>query len=315
MRIPVKRVVEICSYLLYTLLVLLFMLWYQFPAKAVKSRVEAELHNLTPDLYWHIGSIGLRPPADIRLNDIRITGAAKEGKTQFVFDSLSLRPELAGWRKTGEMAASYHLQLFGGRIIGHLQLAANRNRFQFRGALDGIKLTKQTLGKLLKGYDREVSGQLSGSFTGSGQLQNRSRLKELAGKIRLDKGKISLQEPVLGMNALNFNQLSSDFKYGSEVVRFTSGSMEAKLLAAEFTGTLKPVVHNLPLSNLHLKGSLIPRPEFLASIGDAMAVNLLKQQLQDGKLPFIINGTLTRPGIVFPGLPADLNRQLQGGRK
>jgi type II secretion system protein N len=315
MRISVKRMVEVCAYLLYTLLVLLFMLWFQFPGKAVKKRVETELNSLTPGLYWNVGSIGLGLPADIRFNDIRVSRKAEEKKPLVVVDSLALRPDLAGWRKNGETAASYRLRLLDGGISGSVKLAADRNSFSFSSELAGIRVTKQTMGKLLQGYDREISGLLSGSFNGRGLLQPRSRLTELQGRVQLGKGEISLQEPVLGMESLRFNQLDSAVKYGAGKVQFSSGSMESKLLAAEFSGTVQPVVHAVLLSSLRINGSLTPRPEFLAPIGDAMTVNLLKKQLQQGKLPFIINGTLSKPGIVFSGLPADLNSQLQGRRK
>ncbi len=81
-----------CFYLLYSLTVLVFLLWFRFPADAVRTRIESDLSIMTPGLEWHISTIGLFFPADIRFGDIMITDKKKKEEL-FKIDAFSLRPD------------------------------------------------------------------------------------------------------------------------------------------------------------------------------------------------------------------------------
>ena len=313
-KIKAKRLFSMACYLAYTLVVLLFMLWFQFPATAVKARVETELNRLQPGLQWRIGSLGLRLPRDILVRDIEISESGKKGgkdKVLLVLDALSLRPDVKAWRKNGTLETGYRLAAMGGRVDGELTLAANRDRVQFQGVFNGFDLSG--LKNQFAPLERTVTGTLSGHFKGSGSLRQ-TRMEQATGAVSLKQGSLSLQEPVLGMEELVFSAITSDLKYENGVLRIEKGTMQAKLLAATFSGTLRPQM-TLATAGIQVQGELEPRPEFLTGIGNAVAVNLLKSRLKDGKLPFSINGTLQEPGIVFAGLPADLNKKLQRGRK
>ena len=167
------------------------------------------------------------------------------------------------------------------------------------------------LKKILEELDRTVSGTFSASFSGKGRVRG-PFVGERQGKAMLAKGNISFQGPVLGMEKLAFDQLSSQVSYRSGQIHLQEGKVESRLLEADFAGTVKPVEGISP-SIVNLQGSLSPRSEFLSGIGDQVAVDLLKSQLKEGKLSFTINGALREPGIVFAGLPPEFNQQLQGG--
>lgn len=305
-----KWLIRVSGYLLYTLAVLAFMLWFQFPAAAVKSRVEYELHGLTPDLQWKIGRTGLALPAGIWLNDIKISNSGLQKESLFIIESLYLRPDLRTYLLDKKLSAEYRLGVLDGSVSGRLNLKEEHNSLQYDGNATGIKING--LKKTLQELNRIVSGTLSGSFTGKVKVRGPG-VVELQGEVNLLKGVISFQESVLGMKQLAFNEMSSRVKYESGVIHLADGRIKSRLLAGEFTGTVKPVA-GIGQSTLQLNGALIPRPEFLSGIGDSAAVNLLKKQLQEGKLPFTINGTLKEPGIVFTSLPAEVNQRLQGGR-
>ena len=307
-----KWFLRIFAYLLYTLAVLAIILWYQFPADAAKTRLESELHSFTPGLQWKIGSIGLVLPANILFSDIKITSSREQKKPLFIIDSRSLRPDLRTYLQSKKMSAGYRLDALDGRVSGRMILADDYNSLRFDGNAKGIKING--LQKILQELDRTVSGTLSGRFTGKGQVRNPG-INKLQGNVLLVKGAISFQKPVLGMKQLAFTQVASRIKYESGKIYLKGGRIESRLLAGEFSGTVKPA-GSIGRSTLKLNGALIPRPEFLSGLGNEMAVNLLKKQLQEGKLPFTINGSLKEPGIFFSGLPSDFNQRqrLQGGR-
>ncbi|MCI5223270.1 MAG: type II secretion system protein GspN, partial [Candidatus Electrothrix sp. AR4] len=284
------------GYLLYTLAVLLFLLWYKFPADAVKIRVEQDLNRMNPALRWDVGQIRFFPPAAVQLNDIRISGTKKKEHLLTV-NALSLRPNLLLWKKTGELAARYRLHLLDGTVSGQLRMTKDHAAISYDGDIKEVKIDGDRLEKLLQEYDRTVSLVVSGSFTGGGSLSTHF-VNTAQGRLRLGKGIISLQEPVLGMERLEFDQATAKVLYDdSGILHIEEGTMTSRSLSSEFSGTLHPVTP-CALSKIRLQGSLEPRPEFLASIGNPILVELVKRQLMDDGLPFTINGTLREPGIV-----------------
>ncbi len=304
------RMLRIIGYLLYAIVSLLVMLWLQFPAAAVKAKAESELNRLAPGLRWQIGSVGLALPADIRFSRITVSGEEKDS-TPFVISSLSLRPDVAAWQKSGSWAALWQLD-FGklGDGSGRLALNKPRSGLDYSGELRAVKLDQPTLKPLLDELGRTMSGTLSASFSGK-QDARLGLFAELKGEVRIEKGEVSLQEPVLGMERLAFDRLRSKVKSQGGTLLLEDGVLESKLLEADFSGDLR-LTQPAASSLVRLKGGFKPRPEFLASLGGGpMAANLLKSQLQEGRLPFTITGTLSEPGIVFSGLPAEFSRQLQ----
>ncbi len=292
------------GYLLYTLAVLLFLLWYEFPADAVKTRIEQDFNRMTPALRWDTGTISLIFPADIQLKDIKISDKV-EKKVLFKINALSLRPDLLAWKETGMLSAKYRLQISGGTVVGQLRLDRDHAAIQYRGEMKDIKIDSDSLKTLLQEYDRTLSGVLFGTFTGKGEMPNKI-LSTAQGLFRVDNGSISLQKPVLGMEELVFERLSGKMSYDDEVVHLADGAMKSRAFSAEFNGTLQPDTP-FQVSKIKATGSLLPRPELLASMGDPSVVNILRKQLREGRLPFTITGPLQAPGIFFTGLPADFN--------
>ncbi|MGR0480029.1 MAG: type II secretion system protein GspN [Candidatus Electronema sp. V4] len=305
------RMMRMLGYLLYAVAALLFMLWLQFPAAAVKAKAESELNRLAPGLRWQIGSVGLALPADLRFSQITISGEEKSGQP-LIIESLSLRPDFAAWRKNGSWSAFWRLRLLGGSGDGRLGLNKARSGLDYSGELRAVSLEHPGLKPLLEDFGRTLSGSFSASFSGSQDVRL-GLFAELKGEVRIEKGAVSLQEPVLGMEQLAFDQLRGKIKSQGGTLLLQDGKLESKLLAADFSGDLR-LTQPAASSPVRLKGGLNPRPELLASLGGGpIAASLLKSRLQNGKLPFTITGPLNAPGIVFSGLPADFSSQLGRG--
>ncbi len=305
-----NRFLAILGYLFFTLLVLGVMLWYQFPSDAAKKRLETELHSLTPELQWSIGKVGLRFPAAVFLSDVKISSLKQKEAFEIQLDSLTLQPNFIVYVTKKQLAGSYRLTFFKGEVQGHLLLKDNRQKLAFDGVVKEVELQKLT--KIQRDLGRQFSGNLSGSFSGTVMTRG-ERIINCTGNARLSKGEIGFQRPVLGMQKLAFTQLGSSFTFDAQGMTFIDGMLEGRMLSGEFSGTVRPVVDEIMRSPLQLQGTMVPRSELLSSLKNATLANLLKKQLKDGKLDFTVNGSLAEPGIVFTGLPADLNKQLQGG--
>ena len=306
-----KWLMKIFGYLVYTLVVLVVMLWYQFPHDAARTRLESELHRITPGLQWKIGGIGLAPPVDLRLTDIKISEPSDQKTPLLSIDALSLRPDLPISLQEKKLAAGYQLDMLDGVVIGELILDKDYTTVQYEGNASGLKISG--LKKIMADLGRTVTGTLSASFSGKGNVRG-PFVGELNGMAMLAKGDISFQGPVLGMQQLAFDQVTSQITYRPGQIHLKEGKVESRLLDADFAGTVRSV-DPIGSSVVNLKGSLSPRSEFLSGIGDQAAVDVLKKQLKEGKLSFSINGALVEPGIVFAGLPPEFNQQLLGGGK
>jgi type II secretion system protein N len=311
----ITRILSCCGYLLYTVVVLAFMLWLQFPAAAIKAKAEAELNRLAPDVLWQIGAVSLALPADIRFNHITVSSKGTKKEPLFVIDSFTLRPDLTGWQhSSGTWSVLYQMQLFGGSISGRLAPVKTPAALACSGELKDIRLDSPGLKNLLAAYGRTVSGTLSGSFNGRHDGRQ-GLLAELQADLSVSKGAVSLQEPLAvlpNMHQLAFDLLRWKLQRQANTVRLEGGKIESKLLEAEFSGDIRLIAP--AAASVQLKGGLKPRPELMASLGGPQFANMLKSQLRDGKLPFTVSGTVQQPGISFPSLPAGIRPQLRGGR-
>lgn len=303
----IKGIAGCFFYLLYTIAVLLLMLWLQFPAEAVRKRAETDLNRLTPGVEWRIGAAGLALPGDLRFSGIK--GGGKGSKEAlFSIDSFSLRPDITAWLRDGSLSAQYRLRLpEGGGVSGRLSLTEDYAALKCSGEVQALRLDSPVLKQLLKGCRRTVSGSLSASFNAR---QEGQKGVVAEADVTAAKGAVSLQQPVLGMEQIAFDSVHTKLEYQGGLLHIKDGKMESRLFGAEFSGTLRPE-GAAPLSQLQLQGFLIPRPELMASLGNPMLADLLKRQLRQGKLPFIISGALKEPGIHFTGLPTEFSRPLQ----
>ena len=303
-----SRVLSLLGYLTYSLVVLVAMLWLLFPAEALRSRIEAELQAIRPDLQWNIGELRPAFPAALQLSDITIREIAS-GNELFRVKSLFVRPDLRAYLQGGKLSSAYGIVLPSGRIEGRLTLQKKKHVLLYNGTVTGIHLAE--IHGLSEKLDRSLSGVLSGDFTGTGQLHDPGSIV-LEGMGRVVQGTISFKEPVLGMDQLAFTEVSSWFHYGSGEMQLLDGRLRSRLLTGTFTGTVQLKTMVLNRSELRLQGTLVPRSEFLAGLGEEVDVKLLKKQLQrGGGLPFSVNGTVQQPGIIFKGLPSGLKKRLQ----
>lgn len=300
------KLLKFSGYLLYTIVIVILLLWYKFPADAFKIRIEKDLNRTTPTLQWIVEEIGLLPPFNIQLRNISVIGK-KEKKVLLAVKTMNLRPDLMVWKKTGNIAAKYKLNLLGGTVDGRLGLAKDRSALEYNGAMQEIKIDNKELAFIQQEYQRTVHGTLSGNFSGVRKLKKNTH--SLQGKFIFAQGKIGLQYPVLGMKQLDFDSIETELRFAAETVSLSRGRITSPMFAADFKGSLRTAVP-CRLSRIDLTGSFQPGPEFTTSVDSPSLVTLLKKEMQKGSLPFTVNGFLQEPGIKFTSLPPAFNRQM-----
>jgi len=306
----IHRIASALGYLLYTGVVLLALLWFLFPADSVRLWVEAQLDQINPSLAWRIQDLQLTPMGLVAA-DINITGR-DQLHTPFVqVDRLRIRPDLMKLLRTNETLLLYQAKVLGGTVWGRAALTGNRVDVTCSGTLKDVQIDRmkgvwQVLG-------RSASGGLSGRFSFQGPWRRPTQ-----GCLRVDlvvtHGAIDLQQPVLGLEQLEFSRAVAVVSLRNRVVTVKQGKVESRLLSGEYEGTVILSPYFLE-SVLRIQGFLEPRPELLSGLHDEMMVSLIRKQLRDGKLPFTVSGTVLNPGILFKGTSGVIDGIIQRGAR
>ena len=300
------KLLKFSGYLLYTLVVVSLLLWYKFPTDAFKSRMEKDLNMMTPSLQWVVQEIALLPPFNVQLRNISIIGK-EEKKVLLVVKTMDLLPDVMTWKNAGNIAAQYKINLLSGTVVGRLSLAKDRSALEYDGVMQKIKIDNKELAFIQQEYQRTVRGTLSGNFSGVRKLKKSTQ--SLQGKFIFAQGEIGLQQPVMGMEKLDFDSIETALNFANGTISLSQGKITSPLFAASFKGNLHTAVP-CPLSRIQLTGSFQPGSEFTASVNSPSLVHMLKKEMQKGGLPFTVNGLLQEPGIVFTSLPPAFNRQM-----
>ncbi|WP_339138528.1 MAG: type II secretion system protein GspN [Candidatus Electrothrix sp. GW3-4] len=300
------KLLKCSGYLLYTVVVVFFLLWYKFPADAFKARIEKDLNMMTPTLQWGVKKISLVPPFNVQLRHISITGK-KEQERLLEVQSVNLIPDPITWKQTGNIAGKYRLNLLNGTVTGHLALTKDRSALEYDGTVQDVQIDNKEPAFIQQDYQRTLHGTLSGNFSGTRKLKKKHQ--SLQGQFTFAKGELSLQQPVLGMKQIDFDRIETQLAFSSGTISLSQGKVNSPLFAADFQGSLHTTVP-CSLSRIDLKGFFRPRAEFASSIDSPSLVMLLKKEMQQGNLPFTVNGLLKAPGIKFTSLPPTFNNQM-----
>ncbi|MCI5125816.1 MAG: type II secretion system protein GspN, partial [Candidatus Electrothrix sp. AR5] len=252
----VMKLLKCSGYLLYTIVVVALLLWYKFPADALKSRIEKDLNMMTPAQQWVVQEIALLPPFYVQLRNISITGK-EEKKVLLVVKTMNLRPDFMTWKKTGNITAQYKINLLGGTMVGRLGLAKDRSALEYDGAMQGVKIDNKELAFIRQEYQRTVRGTLSGNFSGVRKLKKNTQ--SLQGKFTFAQGEIGLQQPVLGMKQLDLDSIETELDFAGGTISLSRGKITSPLFAADFKGHLRTAVP-CRLSRIQLTGSFQPKP-------------------------------------------------------
>ena len=291
------------GYPLYTLVVLVGLLWLLFPAEAVQARLEQELQKHYPGYDWKIGSLGLALPDGLVLTDVQI--APMEGKDVILtFDRVTVAP-VAESLFSKDKAIHFTLHLLQGDIRGRVLLSSSSKQFTFRGTFEGLQ--PATLEVVQQRLQRKLDGTLAGTFSGKGKW-NSVLQAQLQGKLRLTGGTLQFKEPVLGLNALPYKEIKTDFKRQDGQWLFEQGTLQSPMINGTFSGSIQ-TAGTLGSSRLQFTGALTPRSEMFAGLKNTQLAEVVRTHLKGDGLPFTVNGTAAEPGIRFSG---ELARALKG---
>jgi type II secretion system protein N len=300
------------GYLLYTALVLVLLLWVLLPADSIRLWLQTRLNSASPDLRWEIADLQATLPAGLVASDVRLqeAGGAQEELLQVA--ELRIMPDLRSLLTSrAELPFRYQLRTTGGTLRGTASLLEEYAKLRCEGDAENLQLAGLTV--LWTRIGRTATGKLSGHYRFEGDWRDPYQ-GVLTAELQLAEGSISLQQPVFGLDQLEFSQLTTTLELRDRVLALTGGTVESRLLAAEYSGTVT-LDNPLLMSEVKIDGMLEPRSELLSSLRDQATVTLIRNQLRDNKLSFVLNGTMLEPGIQFQGSSGVIDGIIQGGER
>jgi len=295
----IRWLFSVLGYLAYTLVVLVFLLWWRFPADEIARWCEARLHARYPALVWHIGSLKWQFPNRFVLDDIQ----GLSGREAMIdIDSLTLTADLSSLvRKTRRI--TYKMRLYGGTGTGRIHLVPGQP-FSCQGRFAGLDV--EQMHGLVSRLKRAVRGRLGTTFSWQGSWPE-LRTRELSGMVTMENGLLPLRKPVLGLKKISFSRLEAGVVYKKHAWLLDKGVLEAKTMHVSFHGKIMPAT-DLGHFKIDIAGSLTPRAELFRIAGSRDMARTLRGFLRNGALPFTVSGTAAEPAVQFP---EDLSRAMR----
>lgn len=281
------------GYLLYTLALLVVLLWLLFPEEALRSLLVQYLNATYPELNWRVQSITRKIPEGVMAGMIEGYEAQDNKKPLVRVDRLTLRPDLVGMMKTINLQAAYRMVLAQGVIAGEVQWGGRKKGLRIDGSIQGLQLAE--CGMLTRLLERELQGTVSAIFSGTVLL---GKISEMDVQLNITGGRLGLKQPVFEHPSLPFSRAAMIVHGRGEALQLEQGTFESELLNGQFAGKIK-LAQDPVASRLDIRGTLQPQADFFKGVNNATTLRVFRSQLKNRLLPFRISGDLYNPGIHF----------------
>ncbi|HHO49077.1 MAG TPA: type II secretion system protein GspN [Desulfobacteraceae bacterium] len=299
------------GYLLYTLVVLVVLLWVLFPLDKVRVWLQAGMNAAGTDIRWEIAGLRKAWPLGVVASGVRFSEGENSRDPLILIDELKIMPDVRSMLRVKEtIPLRYQLRFLDGTVRGNGEYHPADGLVRGDGYLENLNLAGLEIWRKM---NREAAGIMSGRYSVEGVWGNFSQLGGQADLV-VSNGHIDLYQPFFGLDQLEFSRMSAMLNLREGVVTLEQGGVESKMLAAEYGGTVT-LTDPPGLSEIKVDGSLEPRPELLGGIKDRTVLALIRNQLKENRLSFAISGTLLEPGITFEGTSGVIDGIIQGGAR
>ncbi len=291
-----SKVLRIALYsficLLYSVLLLVGLLYFRFPEEKFKSHCIAYVEQIVPGMTCSISELSFALPLSVVFSDISFAEKGSSAKEQFHIEELRISPKISHLFEK----YSIHAKVSKGNVktVFSMDMASRKYAFDNiaitelqLAAVTGLEtnLKRKVTGKL------SVTGQFNGKFgeplfKGSGQ-----------GDATLTEGSLQFLFPVLSMDVLGLQKLQLKLKLDTAVLAMEKGVFTGKELKGTFAGNLQ-FGSSFKTSRFSVKGELTPQPDLLKKSKQAQQMlRHLRQQKKGSNLPFRLDGMVITPAL------------------
>jgi type II secretion system protein N len=281
------------AYTLYGILLTLGLLYILFPSQDVKYYLEARAEDSGIPVRVSIGDVSPSLVFGLNLRTTELSHRAAPEDIILRADRLFVRPGLWSYLQ-GKMKVCFEGHLDDGSLKGCVHFNENDSETPFSTSMTFHDIPLGESEYLADLIGRRLRGSLGGSFTYDGQIES---LMEGEGEadFRLSSGRIELQEPVLNLDAVDFDDVSVKLTLTKRRIELTRVELKGPDIYGTLTGTIS-IRREFMNSGLNLTGTMDPSQSFFeGSEGASVRVNLRGQSLGGGPVPFRVRGTLKNP--------------------
>lgn len=284
-------------FVLYGLLLTGGLLYYRFPSDAVRSYVEAQANQASPRLMVMLGEVRPSLMVGLKFAQAQVFLKDKPDRAFLKTDGVIVRPSPLSFVQ-GKRKYDFDCASGKGKIAGWMELSDDQGKVPLNASLEMRQVTVQNLIDLPALVGRSLEGILGGTLSYSGK---KDMVLAGAGQadLRISDGKLVFAQPILGLDAVRFDELLIQMTFRNMSVNLT----RVELFGQELQGTLSGSIslrRDILESRLNLRGTMEPFSALFdgerSSDEDFMIV---RQRLKGGRLSFVITGTLTDPKLRF----------------
>jgi type II secretion system protein N len=298
------------GYLAYTMAILVFLLWWRFPAAEVASWCENRLQARYPSLTWRIDSLAWAFPNRFVFKGVRAHARGKTNEEVIEVKALELTLDPTSLLRKNRRI-SYQMRLYGGIGTGRIHVNGERD-LSCQGRF--VDLNLKEMRGLATSLKRSIQGRAGATYSWQVSWPD-LKTREVSGMVTMENGLLPLRKPVLGLKALDFSRLEASVMHRDRDWLVDKGVLEAKTMHVSFKGKIVPGP-DLGRFRINISGSLTPRSELFKTAGNREMATVIRGFLRKGALPFTVSGIAAQPAVQFPGgLSAAMRRfQSRGGR-
>jgi type II secretion system protein N len=281
---------------LYAVIITAGLLYLRFPSGLIKDYLETRGERSNSPLSVSIGQVSPSLPLGLKFRETLVSQRGNPNKIIFRADRVSIKPTFSSLF-VGNFNLCFEGLAYDGVLKGCASFIERSLQAPFSTSivLKDIRMGKSDLPSLM---GRHVEGSLDGSIIYS---RKNNFLVEGSGEadLRLSDGRVELLQPILGLDAIDFNQVSIKMSLQNRKINLTQVTLQGPSMRGTLSGIIS-LQEEIGKSRLDLRGTIEPFADFFKSLpGTRDTVRLFQRRLKRGTLSFIIRGTLTEPSIQF----------------
>jgi type II secretion system protein N len=284
------------GYLLFVLILTVSLLYYLFPADAVRDYFQAKGRRANPPLALSVDRVAPSVPIGVKFTKTKVALEDVPDRVILNVDRLLIRPKLLSLL-LGKSQFSFHCEAYQGDVSGSVQLRKDPEvGFDTEIALRNIRIGDYPYLSHLLG--RPLKGTLGGTISYSGQSKPMADGSGEA-NLKLSDGSLELLQPFLTLKSIDFSEMEVEIALNKESLNVTRLELKGKQLQGTLSGTIT-LKEQFGQSSLDLKGTIEPFAAlFKSNAGMQNTVAIFKQRLTKGTLSFVIRGTVKEPQVEF----------------
>lgn len=284
------------GYPLFVLILTGALLYYLFPADAVRDYFQARGRRANPPLALSVDHVTPSVPIGVKFTRTKVALEDMPSRVILDADRLLIKPKLLSLL-LGKSQFSFLCEAYQGDVRGSVHLKQEPEvGFDTKIALRNIRIGDYSYLSHLLG--RPLKGTLGGTISYSGQYKP---MVDGSGEanLTLSDGSFELLQPFLTLKSIDFSEMEVEMALAKERLNLTRLELKGKQLQGTLSGTIT-LREEFAQSSLDLKGTIEPFAAlFKSNAGMQNTVAIFKQRLTEGTLSFVIRGTVKEPKIEF----------------